>query len=105
MEIVYLKNDDFEKEVMEYEGTALVDFFATWCGPCQMLSQVIEEMVSSHSELTDVKIVKIDVDENRTTAMNYSIMAVPTLIVVKNRQVVARHEGFATQEQLLELIK
>ena len=73
--MIYVKDNNLEREVNE--GKVLVDFFATWCGPCKMLGEELEDIVNSRGE---IKIVKVDVDENPILAQQYGIMSVPTLL-------------------------
>ncbi len=79
----------------------LVDFFAEWCGPCKMLSPILEELASDRSE---VKVVKINVDENPNLAKTYGIMSIPTIVLFKNGQSVAKKIGYFPKEQLEEWI-
>ena len=83
------------------EGTVLVDFFATWCGPCKMLSPVLEEVSEENSNVT---IVKVDVDEAGALAAQYGIQAVPTLILFKNGERVDVRMGYQNKNQLLAFI-
>jgi len=80
----------------------LVDFFATWCGPCKMIGPVLEEMASDRSNLN---IVKVDVDECSNIARNYGIMSVPTLILFKNGKLVSQKTGFMPKEQITSWIE
>lgn len=79
------------------EGLVLVDFHATWCGPCRMLDPVLDELIKDNSEL---KLVKVDVDESRELASQYQVMSVPTLILFKDGQVVDTQNGFLPKEML-----
>ena len=90
--------DEFNAAIKE--GTVLVDFFATWCGPCKMLSPVLEEV----SKETDVLIVKVDVDEAGPLSAQYVIQAVPTLMLFKNGQQVDVRMGYQNKNQLLAFI-
>ena len=83
------------------EGTVLVDFFATWCGPCKMLSPVLEEVSEENNNVT---IVKVDVDEAGALAAQYGIQAVPTLILFKNGERVDVRMGYQNKNQLLAFI-
>jgi thioredoxin 1 len=83
-------------------GLVLADFWAPWCGPCKMIAPVLEELDSEMGE--KVKIVKIDVDENQETAQKYGVMSIPTLIVLKDGEVVDKVIGFKPKEALAELI-
>ena len=83
------------------EGTVLVDFFATWCGPCKMLSPVIEQLAKNHPEL---KVVKVDVDEAPEIAANYGIQAIPTLFLFKDGKMVNKGMGYLNINQLENFI-
>ena len=96
----HVNNRDEFNELIK-EGTVLVDFFATWCGPCKMLSPILEEL----SEESDVLIVKVDVDEAGPLAAQYGIQAVPTLMLFKNGQRVDVRMGYQNKNQLLAFIK
>jgi len=93
-------NDREEFKAAIAEGTVLVDFFATWCGPCKMLSPVLEEV----SEEVDATIIKVDVDEAGPLAAQYGIQAVPTLILFKNGVRVDVRMGYQNKNQLLAFI-
>lgn len=99
--MIKLNNDNFETEVMEPGVPVLVDFFATWCGPCKMLSPVLEEI--SH-EVTDFKMAKVDVDEAPELAEKYSIMSVPTLLVLKDGEIVSKSVGAQPKSVIIEMI-
>lgn len=99
MEIIHATNDTFKNEIMgDY---VLVDFFATWCGPCKMLSPVMEEIASNRDS---IKIVKVDIDEAMDVAREYGIMSVPTLILFKNGTPVATKNGFVPEPLLSKWI-
>ena len=76
MAALHLTTENFRKEVLEYEGVAMVDFWASWCGPCQMVGPVIEEIAA---ERTDVKVCKVNVDEQPDIAGKYNVMSIPTI--------------------------
>ncbi|MBO5414642.1 MAG: thioredoxin [Bacilli bacterium] len=94
-------NNNFKEEVLDYKGTVLVDFYADWCGPCKMLSPVLEEI----SNETDIKICKVNVDENQALAMEYKVMSIPTLIVFKDGKKELVSVGLKSKEEILEMIK
>lgn len=94
-------NNNFKEEVLDYKGTVLVDFYADWCGPCKMLSPVLEEI----SNETDIKICKVNVDENQTLAIEYKVMSIPTLIVFKEGKKELVSVGLKSKEEILEMIK
>ncbi|MBM4762491.1 thioredoxin [Bacillus sp. B15-48] len=83
-------------------GTVLVDFWATWCGPCKMIAPVLEELDGDMGD--KVKIVKVDVDENQETAAKFGIMSIPTLLVLKDGEVVDKVVGFQPKEALAEVL-
>ena len=101
MAAITLTEENFEAEVLQSDKPVMVDFWATWCGPCQKQGPIVEELAD---ELTDVKVGKLDVDEAGAIAEKFSIMSIPTVIVFKNGEPVAKNIGLATKESLLELL-
>ena len=91
MAIVHADTDGFRNEVLDAKGTVLVDFFATWCGPCKMLGPVLEKVADKHP---DVKVVKVDVDQASDLAIRYGVQGVPTMIVFKDGQIVNKAVGY-----------
>lgn len=100
---IKLTKENFEAEAKNSTLPVLIDFWATWCGPCMMLSPVIEE-VAKETE-GKVKVCKVNVDEERELAMSFSISSIPTLIVMKNGEVVNKAVGYREKDQVLELLK
>lgn len=99
--VKHVTTADFEEVVIKAEGKVLVDFFATWCGPCSMMAPVLEQV----SDITpDVKIVKVDIDENPELAERYKVMSIPTFMVFENGTVVKKTVGSISKSELLELI-
>ena len=101
MEIT-LTNENFEAEVLQSDLPVLVDFWATWCGPCRMIAPIVEEIADEFDG--KVKVGKVDVDENEDLAMEYGVMSIPTIMVFKNGALADTQVGFCTKEQLLELL-
>lgn len=93
---------NFEAEVVNYEGVVLVDFWATWCGPCRMIAPVVEELAEEYDG--KVKIGKVNVDENRETAADFGVMSIPTLLIIKNGKEVERIVGFRPKEELKNVL-
>lgn len=102
MSVLKISEKDFEKEVFKSEKPVIVDFFATWCGPCKMLAPVLSELSDEHPEL---KIVKIDVDEDPALAQAFGVTSIPTLVAVKGGEVAATSVGYAEKEKILSLIR
>jgi len=97
--IIHGNEENFNELISS--GEVLVDFFATWCGPCRMLSPVLEEM---STERSGVKIVKIDVDECPNLSRKYGVMSVPTLFLFKDGKEISKQNGFMPKEVLLDWI-
>ena len=102
MEPVVITGENFEAEVLQSEKTVLVDFWADWCGPCKMLSPVVDQIAE---EMDDIKVAKVNVDDNEELAMRFKTMSIPTLIVFKNGEEVNRSVGEIPKAQILDLIK
>lgn len=93
-------DQNFDQEVIKSEKPVLVDFWAAWCGPCQMMGPIIDELAE---EMKDrVKIGKLNVDENRETASSYDVMSIPTLIIFKDGKVVKQLVGLQNKDNLRE---
>ena len=97
-----IEKEDFEKEVLKNSKMVVVDFFATWCGPCQMLMPVLEEISKGRD---DFDIIEIDVDKAQDLAMQYDIEAVPTMIIFKNGTAIDRIGGYYAKDELEEELK
>ena len=97
-----VKDDNFDDEIKSSKVPVLVDFWAEWCGPCKMIGPILEELASEMDG--KIKIVKVDVDSNSQTAVNYAIRSIPTLIIVKDGSVQAQHIGAASKAQLENFI-
>lgn len=101
MAALHLTTENFRKEVLEYDGVAMVDFWASWCGPCQMVGPVIEEIAA---ERTDVKVCKVNVDEQPDIAGKYNVMSIPTIIIFKNGEPAKVSVGAKPKAELLALL-
>ena len=101
MSVMNIGKNDFEREVLNSERKVLVDFFASWCGPCRMLAPIIDEIADERS---DVKVVKINVDDEPELASEFGVMSIPTLIVFENGRAVNRMMGARPKDVILEML-
>ncbi|MBQ2917107.1 MAG: thioredoxin [Clostridia bacterium] len=97
---INLTNQNFDKEVIESNKTVLVDFWATWCGPCQMLSPILSEIAEQYGD--KIKVGKVNVDEYRELAVKYQISSIPALLLFKEGKIVDTFVGFCTKKELEE---
>ncbi len=102
MAALNLTIDNFDQEVLQSDKPVLIDFWAPWCGPCQMVLPIIAELAE---EVTDAKICKVNVDENSALAQKFRVMSIPTLLVVKGGEVVKREVGARSKEEILDMLK
>ena len=101
MAIVHLSKDNFKEEVLESKVPVLVDFWATWCGPCQTMGPLVEEIAE---ERADIKVCKLDVDQEPELARQYRVMSIPTFLVFKEGEVVKRDMGVMSKEEVEGLV-
>ncbi len=99
--VIHVDSSNFEDEVIKCDKPVIVDFSATWCGPCQRLAKVIEQV---STDRPDVKVVKIDIDESGDLATKFFVRSVPTIVIIKNKIETNRHIGFATRDQIISLL-
>ena len=102
MATTVITKENFQSEVLDAQGTVLIDFWADWCGPCRMLSPIVDEVAAQRS---DVKVGKIDIDAQPELANHYGVMSIPTLLVFKNGQKVGESVGLIPKENVEALLK
>ena len=101
MSVITITKDNFDAEVMQSDKTVLLDFWAEWCGPCRMLAPTIHEIAD---ERPDIKVGKVNVDEEPSLAEKFGIFSIPTLIVIKEGNVVSQSAGLRTKQAVLDLL-
>ncbi len=101
MSAIVLTKDNFQKEVMESEKPVLVDFWAPWCGPCRMVSPIIDEIAG---EVNHAKVGKVNVDEQSELASQYGVMSIPTLIVFKDGKILRQEVGARNKNDILAML-
>ncbi len=102
MAVMTITVNNFEKEVLEESKPVLIDFWAAWCGPCRMLSPIVDEIAKENDS---VKVGKINVDEENKLAEQFGIMTIPTLMIFKDGKAVATSVGVKSKKEILEMLK
>ena len=102
MSVLHINRESFEKIIAQDGKTVLVDFWATWCGPCRMIAPVLEEVAR---ERPDVTVCKVDVDEERELALEYGVSSIPTLLVFRDGKVVNQSIGAMPKERILAMLQ
>ena len=101
MSVRNITKENFEAEVMQSEQVVLLDFFASWCGPCRMVAPIIDEIAE---ENTDIRVGKVDVDAQTELATQFQVYSIPTLVVMKDGKVVTQSTGAKTKTQILDML-
>ena len=101
MKVLHINKDNFHKEVMNSEKPVLLDFFASWCGPCKMVAPILDEIAE---EREDIKVCKVDIDEQPALASRFRVMSVPTLMVMKEGRIVEQSNGASPKHQILAMV-
>ena len=101
MSVMHIQKENFQEEVMNADRPVLLDFWASWCGPCQMLGPVIDQIADERDE---VKVCKVNVDEQPELASQFGVMSIPTLVVMKEGKIVNKSVGAKPKEQILAML-
>ncbi len=102
MSVITITKENFEAEVLQSEKPVLLDFWASWCGPCRMVAPIIDKLAA---ERPDIKFGKVNTDEQPQLAAKFGVMSIPTLVVMKNGEIVNKSVGARPKEQILALLK
>ncbi len=101
MSVLTVTNQNFEKEILQSEKPVLLDFWASWCGPCRLVSPIVDEIAEERS---DVKVGKVNVDEQQELAAAFKVMSIPTLVVIKDGKIINQSVGARPKEQILAML-
>ncbi|MBE7055397.1 MAG: thioredoxin [Ruminococcaceae bacterium] len=101
MSVVKITKSNFEESVLNSDKTVLLDFYADWCGPCKMLSPIVEEIAAEHPEIV---VGKVNVDEDGELAMKFGVMSIPALFAVKDGEVINKTVGYSPKEEILAML-
>ncbi len=101
MEVLQITKENFEQEVLRSDKPVLLDFWAPWCGPCRMVSPIIDEIAA---ERADIKVGKINVDEQMELAQQFQVMSIPMLVVMKDGQIAQQAVGARSKDQILAML-
>lgn len=102
MSVIEITNENFEKEVLQSDKPVLVDFFAVWCGPCKMVSPIVDQIAAEHPE---IKVCKADVDKNLDLAKQFQVMSVPTLLAFKDGQIINKSIGAMPKAAIVKMFE
>lgn len=102
MAVLHITNNNFDTEVLQAEQLVLLDFWASWCGPCQMLAPAVEQIAQ---EMPEIKVGKVNVDEQPELAQSFQIMSIPTLVLMKNGKVADKSIGLVSKGEIMDMVK
>ena len=102
MNVIELTNENFDEEVLKSDKTVLVDMYATWCGPCKMQAPIIEKIAEEQAD--KIKVAKVDIDLSPEIAIKYGVMSIPTLLIIKNGEVIKQFVGLTDKKEIEEAL-
>ena len=102
MAVIELTTQNFNEEVLQSDVPVMVDFWASWCGPCRMVSPIVDEIAEENDS---IKVCKVNVDEQQELASEFQVMTIPTLVVIKNGQIQNRSMGVKPKEEILDMVQ
>ncbi|MCL1981723.1 MAG: thioredoxin [Clostridiales bacterium] len=102
MSVLTVTRDNIKTEVIDSDKTVLIDFWAPWCGPCRMFSPIVDQVAN---EVPNVKVAKVNVDEEQYLAMKFGVMSIPTLVVMKGGKIINKSVGARSKAAVLEMLK
>lgn len=103
MSVLKITSENFEEEVLKSEKPVLIDFYADWCGPCRMMGPIIEKIAEEKAD--EIKVGKINVDDNQDLAMEYEVMSIPTIVIIKDGEIVKSFVGVRDKDEILEALR
>lgn len=103
MNVLKITNENYEEEVLKSDKPVLIDFYADWCGPCRMMSPIMDEIAEEMSD--KIKVGKVNVDENQELAMEYGVMSIPTIVIIENSKVKNTLVGVRDKNEIKEMLK
>ena len=103
--LIHANEETFEAEVIRFDGIAVVDFWAQWCGPCKMLGPIFEELSNEYADNPGIKFVKVDTDENMELSFKYRIRGIPCIKIFKNGEEIETSVGLVPKDELEDLVK
>lgn len=102
MSVLKISSENYEEEVLKADKPVIIDFYADWCGPCRMMSPIIDEI--AEEKVDNIKVGKVNVDENQDLAMEYGVMSIPTIVIIKNGKVEKTFVGVREKNEILGAI-
>ena len=103
MSVLKVTGDNFQEEVLKSDKIVLIDFYADWCGPCRMMSPIVDQIAEEMSD--KIKVGKVNVDENQELAMEYGVMSIPTIVIIENGEVKNTLVGVRDKNEIKEMLK